>query len=388
MTKVAHLTSVHVPFDTRIFHKECATLAQAGYEVVLVVPHERDEVVSNVRLRAVPKPKNRLQRMTHSQWHVFRAALTERADIYHLHDPELIGVGLLLKACTRAAVIYDVHEYNPDTIVERGWIPASLRPTASRLADYGEIRTSRFFDAIVTADTDVAKRFHGMNAKITTLFNFPSRELYTHAGRTEPPSVSNTRRLTLAYVGVMGRSRGLWLMLDALEILLDEYQMNVALLLAGPILHEGSRQKFTDRLAESPLLSERVNWLGPIPQPRVPKLLAEADIGWVPLASIPKFHKNIPTKLFEYMACGLPVVASDLPPIRRFLEPADAGCLALPDDARSHADKIAFLLQHPVEAGRMGRNGRCAFETRYNWESEAAKLVELYDSLAPTRKNA
>ena len=97
MKKVCHLTSVHPPFDIRIFHKECKTLSQAGYQVVLIAPHDEEEELDGVRIWAIPKTKSRLERMTKIQWKLYKEALKQDVDIFHFHDLELLPAGLLLK---------------------------------------------------------------------------------------------------------------------------------------------------------------------------------------------------------------------------------------------------------------------------------------------------
>ena len=158
MTKVCHLTSVHRPFDTRIFYKECRTLAQAGYEVVPVVTHDKNDVIDGVRIKGVPKPKNRRERMTKTVWQVYKAAVAENADIYHFHDPELIPVGIMLKLKGKK-VIYDVHEDVPKQILTKYWIPSFLRRAASASASLFEKIGSKFFDGIVAATQTIADKF-------------------------------------------------------------------------------------------------------------------------------------------------------------------------------------------------------------------------------------
>jgi glycosyltransferase involved in cell wall biosynthesis len=128
-------------------------------------------------------------------------------------------------------------------------------------------------------------------------------------------------------------------------------------------------------------LEKAVVLTGQVPYTDVPKWLAQANIGLIALQDTPQFRTCIPTKLFEYMGCKLSVVSSDLPPARHFMENVDCGFLVKPADPQAYAEKIEYLINHPARAKRMGENGRKAVETEYNWETEAKKLVELYQEL-------
>src|SRR2546422_604214 len=128
MTKVIHLSSVHRPLDTRIFFKECRTLARSGYDVILIAPGDKDGAreSSGVAIKAVPRPHSRFDRMIRTVWRLCRAALKEKGRVYHFHDPELIPVGLWLRL-RGVHVIYDVHEDLPRQILSKYWIPEPLR---------------------------------------------------------------------------------------------------------------------------------------------------------------------------------------------------------------------------------------------------------------------
>ena len=103
------LTTVHPPFDTRVFHKQARTLARAGYDVTLIAKHKCDEMIDGIMVLALPSSRNRLARIFGLTWRAFRLALRQRADVYHFHDPERLLLGVLLKLLTEAKVIYDVH---------------------------------------------------------------------------------------------------------------------------------------------------------------------------------------------------------------------------------------------------------------------------------------
>src|SRR5579871_3851708 len=126
MAKIVHITTVHSPFDVRIFHRQCRSLADAGHQVTLIAPHDRDETVHGVHIRAIPRFESRFERMTRGVAHAFREAARQNADIYHFHDPELIPAGLLLQSRGKK-VFCDIHEDLPRTIDDKTYIPHWLR---------------------------------------------------------------------------------------------------------------------------------------------------------------------------------------------------------------------------------------------------------------------
>jgi hypothetical protein len=157
-SKIVHLTSVHSPSDIRIFFKECRSLAAAGYEVVLVAPGGKDRFVEGVQVRAITKAARRLERMTKIVWAVYRAAIRERAEIYHFHDPELIPVGLLLRLRGKR-VIYDIHEDVPRDIRSKYYLPVWARSFIGNVVEIIENFAARRFSALVSVTPHITKRF-------------------------------------------------------------------------------------------------------------------------------------------------------------------------------------------------------------------------------------
>ena len=116
--KVAHLTSVH-PTLIREFSKECKTLTQNGCSVSLIVSDGNGDVVKdNIKIFDVGVTKNRIDRICFAPRRVLQKALILDSDIYHLHDPELIPIGLKLKSLGKK-VIFDIHENTDLQILTR-----------------------------------------------------------------------------------------------------------------------------------------------------------------------------------------------------------------------------------------------------------------------------
>lgn len=365
--KVAHLTSAHMPTDTRIFHKECKTLAAAGYDVVLIGQGDRPQLIEGVRLRPVPTPHSRNERFLRTTWHVLRAALDEDAEVYHFHDPELLPVGFFLKARGKR-VVYDVHEDVPRQIQTKDWIPGLFRRLAGLAMEAAETAGAASFDGLVTATPAIARRFPG--PKTITANNFPFRqELAAPEAGTYP-----ARGPLVLYSGSLSAIRGVTEMLDALALLPP--RLGARLAVAGMFSPAGLRSE-AERHPAWPL----VDFHGWVSREGLRDLSAEARVGLVLFHPAPNHVESQPNKLFEYMAAGLPVVASDFPLWRELVGRSRCGLLVDPLDPMAIAQAIAWLLTHPEEAMAMGRRGQDAVLSHFNWEAEAGKLLTFYDRL-------
>ncbi len=363
--RVAHLTSVHPPYDRRIC-QQLDTLRQAGWEVCLVAQDGRFQV-PDVSHLTIPKPHSRAARVFISAWQVFTQARTSGARICHFHDPELLPIGVLLALMGRK-VVYDVHEDMPLLVLNKPWLAPWLRRPLSWLTGAAEwIATRLFFSAVIAATPPIAKRFPA--ATTATVQNFP--ELGQTPRADGPPLAAREDRAV--YIGVLDKNRGVREIIQALGLSANP---ETRLILGGAFSGDG----FEEACRALPAWA-RVDFCGWLDRTQVKAALAEAKVGLVTLAPLPNYLEAYPTKLFEYMAAGIPMVASDFPLWRSIVEGADCGLLVDPERPEEIARAMDWLMAHPEEAERMGQNGMRAVAETYNWENEGAKLTALYARL-------
>src|SRR5271165_3550775 len=232
--RVVQMTSVHPPFDVRIFHKECKSLAMAGYDVTLIAPHSSgDQIIDGVKLHTVPLPRERRERMTKTIPAVYRAAIEEDAEIYHFHDPELMPVAMLLKLRGKT-VIYDVHEDYASNM-RKQWIPTALQGPASLAVKASEATLGRACDRVVAATPKIASHFNP--GRTSLVQNFPWIDEFMVSGGLP----YQEREAIVAYVGYLADVRGLREMTAAIQMVRAE--MPAKLVLAGEIIGGGQAQK-------------------------------------------------------------------------------------------------------------------------------------------------
>jgi len=364
--KVAHLTTVHAPFDVRIFHKECKSLSRAGYDVTLVVCHDRDEIREGIRIRGLPKSRGRLSRMIWGAVSFYREAIRQDADLYHFHDPELLPIGLLLRMRGKM-VVYDAHEDVSADVAVKHYIPQVFRRPLAWMVGTLESLSSRFLSGVVAATPTISRRFTVEDPPQVVVSNYPLLQEFQSVG----PAAGNQRSTAVAYVGLLSRDRCLPELIQSMSLLPEGLQ--VTLKLAGSF----SPSTLKEELAGTNGW-DRTCVMGVLDRSGVTRLLADVRAGLVVFKPTPGHLESAPVKMFEYMAAGIPVIASDFPRFREIVNDAGCGILVQPDDPAGIAKAIEFILAHPEEAEEMGKRGREAVLRKYNWPSEERKLLHLY----------
>jgi glycosyltransferase involved in cell wall biosynthesis len=375
--RLTHISIIHKPLDTRVFHKECRVLARAGYEVHLVVGGAPSAQVEGVHLHPIsdtiarPQARRQIALMLRAA----RTAFRLRPSVYHLHDPHLIPLGVALKLAG-ADVIYDVHEDYP----AHARTKLRHRPARARLkaAMWGALeRLARsWFDGFVCASPSLAEKFP--SARTVVVSNLPlHREFASQSNGSTLPY--RHRPNTVIYTGNISRIRGFWELVAALELI--PAQLDCRLRMVGE-LRDPDIIAAADQLCAAGKLQ-----LAPfVPYSSVIREVLGARIGVVLLHPLPNhLDPTRSNKLFEYMAAGIPVIGPDLPRWREIICGLGCGLVVDPLDPRAIADAVGHLLGHPREAETMGRRGQAAVFSGLNWDADRARLMELYRGLMTPR---
>lgn len=367
--KICHLTSVHPRFDVRIFHKECKSLAMAGYDVVLIAPGEIPENIDGVHIVPFPKIKSRFVRFIFSWMVMYKKALQQKARLYHFHDPELIPCGLMLRL-TGKKVVFDIHENIALSFRQKEWLPLFIRLFVSKIYRVFEKMVLPAFHLLVLAESSYVSYYP---KKSILALNYPLTDL------TTKPNDKPLLPIRFVYVGVIHETRGLMQMLQIIEKL-NIRGFDSELHLAGYVRPENILDLALSRF-ENQRLKSKVHYHGVLSLPQSYQLVSQCHIGFALWDNLPNFYECIPTKIYEYMNAGLPFIVSDYPVFKELTEQDKAGIgvsYSKPEDA---ANKIEELLRLPEKIKYMGNNGRGAVLQKYNWNKESEKLVLAYKNL-------
>lgn len=367
MIKVCHMTSAHPANDIRIFKKECVSLSKTGYEVHLVQRGESGEQ-DGVFITGVGQPVGgRLSRMTTFARKVYRAALDIDADIYHIHDPELLPYGMKLKKRGKK-VIFDSHEWYGVQIASKPYLPKWLANCISWCYAYYEDYVVKKIDGVIFPCTIEGKNpFEGKCAHVALVNNTPIlQELYSDWKNEQKT------RVACCYIGGIRPDRGITQDVEACN------RVEVPLILAGNY----SSEKYKEIICALDH-KKYIEWRGYLDRTGVCEILQESSIGLVTELNFGQNNKtdNLPTKAYEYMAFGLPIIISHSDYVDRIIQERFFGISVDPNNVDEIATAIQYLMDNPEEARKMGENGRRAVQEEFNWAVEEKKLLALYEDI-------
>ncbi len=364
-TKVLHITSSHRALDNRIFFSEVMSLSAHGFQVAVVGVHpSRNEKLYGIPVIGIRKSDSKGASFLQQPLAVLKAALKHPSEVVHFHDPALIPYALILKVLGRR-VVYDVHDDYEATVFDRlskwPWFLCRM----SKLWWAIERLAATIADGVVVADRHLARKFRGMQP--TVLGNFPRRHFTSQADTT------GEDHFNIIFVGGVSEVRGVPKVLDAIDMLPFE---DIRFHIIGDCTDTDLLRRIRNH--------GQVVYHGRVAWTELHRFYTKAHLGvalYQPLASFMYYPGENSVKIIEYMAAGIPVLCSNFPGLKAFVEDSGYGLTVQPDDPGAIAEKIRFLYENPDVREALGRKGREAFEQEYNWEAHEGKLIALYERI-------
>ena len=369
--KVCHISTVHSAFDDRIFYKECRSLAANGYDVSLVVQHDRDEVVDGVHILALPLATGRVHRLLLNSLRAFCRGMKTGAKLIHFHDPELILIGLLFRLCGRK-VIYDVHELVYHHFDQKEWLHPVVRFFVKIGYRFFERLAVMFFNKIILVVDDDSFRdyftrsYPSWLGKFTYIHNFC---MISMIDQTVPADFDKDGKV-LIYAGGLTRIRGIREVIQAI----DRMNNPPCFLLFG----QWSDDDYRETCVAEPGW-RNVREMGFKRLEEVYPYMKVADLGIALLYPMKNYLTSLPVKAFEYMACSLPILMSDFPFWQRTFE--GSSWFADPYSVTSIQAALEEILADEKSMEKRGKTGREMVEERFSWEAEAKRLLECYGKI-------
>jgi len=365
--KVCHISIVHKKNDIRIFHKECISLAKAGYDVTYLTSYNVDQYIQGVHILGINlnKKLGKLYRYIFGDRKIIKKALNLKSDVYHIHDPELIRFAKKLKK-NNSKVIYDSHENTPMQILEKEWIPKFWRHKISIIADKIEISNIKYCDMIFAVADSTCDRFHNYKHNVIKLENLPILKEFEDI--TIDYNIKNEKNI-FCYSGAIWNERGLQNTCFSVEGI-----SNCKLQIAGRIDINNIR----DYINKLPI---NTFYLGYLTRNEIHKLYENSICGLCLFLPYPNNMIDPPTKIYEYMAAGIPTICSNFKSMEDVVLKNKCGISVNPENIEEIKNAIKYILEHKDEARQMGENGLEAIKNKLNWETHERVLLDAYGSL-------
>lgn len=371
--KICHITSAHSRYDARILGRQCNTLADNGFDVVLVCCDGKPDEIRN-KINIISFSDHKLTKKERFKLLVcnskfIKFLLSLNADIYQFHDIELIEIGRLLKRRNKK-VIFDSHEN------WLGYISSSL-PNSFIMQFLFKFlfvgyynRFLKIFDAVFSVSPNMVDDLKQFNPNTYFVSNYPSIDTNVFLS----PSLSAN---TFVYAGTVYSISNQCNIVEALEDIDDGTCSYLVIGKIAPVLKQ--EMMSLDRAKRLKF----INWITP---DELRSKMAGCLAGIVLLDYVPiccnKEGQLGSNKIFEYMQAGLPVICTDFILWKEMIiDKYKCGICVNPKDIEEIRNAMKYLIEHKEEAKQMGENGRQAVLNEFNWEIGIPNYINIHNKI-------
>ncbi len=351
----------------------CLSLSEQ-FQVTLIAVHPKEEHYKGIHILPFKRFHNRQRRVLFGWLIMFFKAMKVGARIYHLHDPELIPCGLLLKLFGKK-VVMDIHENIAEDIFDKPWI-RHQKLAYSIFHFFERLACQHFY--IILAEKSYEKRYGRMAKHWSTIQNFCDLPFFKNYEQ-----LKWTANKDIFYIGIMLENRGILQIAEALDLLNKR----------GQVFHfHCVGELYSDlesKLKALPYYNEiegQLHFYGRLSLEEGYKISKKCSIGICIIWPMKNSMESYPTKLFEYMAVGLPIITSNFPLYKRVVEENNCGICVDPFSAIGIANAAETIHIGVEKSEQMAEMGKIAVKKYYNWESEKAILSKVYGELITLSK--
>lgn len=377
MTKICHITTMHQVFDTRIFKKECVSLVKNGYDVILIAPHDKEEIVEGVRIIPIRSRTSFVDRIYHLPKLAMDILDRVDADLFHFHDPELFPY---LRQFSKKGkkVVWDAHENYRDTI--KSFNSLKLKPISylgSEFFNWMELNASKNqFSGVVTITEKMAQKYRAKGINTCVLGNFAKVSHFEYKG---VPNIAKKPRLISS--GAHFRPRAIIEIAQSFKYI--QQKLDAEVYFSGKFIDQNLKDEVTQIANELDPSRDNIIIEGALEyKDLINRAIPQAWVGTVLFdISDPNNRNGLPNRFFECWANGVPVIATAGTQVAEVIQKNGGGIVIENNAPEAIAKAFIKIVSDKDYRNKLSQEAFECVSTKMNWESNFQDLLAFYKKI-------